>query len=130
MNTVIYVRSARPGRMELARQREQCQDYAREHGLAITRVYADTGDSHGNLDALLREAPERHITDLIVTHLHRLGYEPGAYTQTCEEFSGAGITLHSIREEAFMANPFLRNLARVLADAEEAIDDYDDEPAR
>ncbi|WP_431877985.1 recombinase family protein [Amycolatopsis sacchari] len=127
MSTAIYVRSARPGPMELARQREQCEDYAREHGLIVTRVYADTGHARDGLSALLREAPEQNTTDLIVTHLYRLSREASTYFQTCDALSEAGITLHSISEEAFMANPYLRNLARVLADADQSAENYDDD---
>jgi DNA invertase Pin-like site-specific DNA recombinase len=114
----------------LTRQRQQCEDYAHEHGLVVTRVYGNIGHSRESLDALLREAAEQNTTDLIVTHLYRLGREASTYFQTCNALSEAGITLHSISEEATLANPFLRNLARVLAGTEQAIEDYDDEPMR
>lgn len=130
MSAAIYVRSAPPGRMELARQREQCQDYAREHGLIVTGVYAETGGSRDGLESLLHDAAEQNTTDLIVTHLYRLGRQASIYTQTCDALSDAGITLRSISEEAFMANPFLHSIARALADAEQANADYDGDPAR
>ncbi|MFN8097206.1 MAG: recombinase family protein [Dermatophilaceae bacterium] len=117
MTTAIYLHSAQPGRMNLAGQRGQCKDYAHEHGLVITGGYVDTGHSRDGLNAPLHEAAERNVTDLIVTHLYRLGRHPNSYKQTLAAFRDVGIAPHAISEEAIMANPFLRSLIRRLAAA-------------
>lgn len=125
MSAGIYVRSARPDGMNLARQRQQCEDYAHEHGLVISGVYSDTGRSRYGMDTLLHEAAEQGITDLIVADLDRLSGEPTASARTRAAIEAVGITLHVPRDRAILENAFLRSLIRNIAAAERAAE-HDD----
>lgn len=66
------------------------------------------------LNALLHEAAEQNTTDLIITHLYRLGREVSTSNRVQIAIKDAGSTLHAISEEAIMANPCAATTRRIV----------------
>lgn len=127
MSTAIYMRSALPNPAGMAAQQEQCEAYAREHGLTVTRLYTDLGPSRQGFDALLGDVSQEGIETLVVYSLDRLGREAGTSTRSLTALNEAGVTLHTVREGVTTADSFMLNVLSQVAAYDDEHGDYDDE---
>lgn len=96
MRGAIYVSSYDDD--SLVRQEFDCVNYAREHGIEITKVYIDRGEQRGELELLLADAEMDAHTVVVVASLRRLASQPQAAADRVAEFAAIGVTVHQARE--------------------------------
>ena len=94
MDAVIYLRSARPNPVNLLRQREQCEAFARQHGHEVVTCYVDFGRGRSTLHALIEEAEEQKIGSVFVFGLSRISRNPSDFTRDAVALHEAGCTIY------------------------------------
>lgn len=96
MRGEIYVSSH--DEESLLHQELDCLEYAREHGIEITKVYADRGEQRGELELLLADAEVDGHTAVVVASLRRLDSQPQVAAHRVAEFDRIGVTVHQARQ--------------------------------
>ena len=96
MRGAIYVSSHDDE--SLVQQELDCLEYAREHGIEITKVYTDQREQRGELELLLADAEVDAHTVVVMASLRRLGSEPQDVAHRVAEFARISVTIHQARQ--------------------------------
>lgn len=92
----IYVFGDDPA--ERARQETLCLDYALEHGITVTKVYADAGRHRTELAVLLNAATEGGVSTVLVASPIHLGPTGETVAWVIGEFEQVGVTVQAARK--------------------------------